>query len=223
MVTIQSTLADIVKQLPAAVEVMYKYKLGFLGESRVSLKDACVMKGLDTTVILNEILSIDPTKSAKCLHVDLWPTSFLVDFIITNHHSFVRTSLPKMIQQMTKVVRKHGELYAETVAILELLEDLDKAFAEHLEDEEKYLFSIAARQFDHNTIKQVVERNEVEHEAVGKKLQRLRVLTNEFQPPEGACGTHRAVYAGIKMLFEDTVQHQYLENAVLFPRLLAQL
>ena len=38
------------------------------------------------------------------------------------------------------------------------------------------------------------------------------------RPPQGACNTWRALYAGIAQLGDDLINHIHLENNVLFPR-----
>jgi regulator of cell morphogenesis and NO signaling len=56
-----------------------------------------------------------------------------------------------------------------------------------------------------------------EHESTGAALERLRTLTNGYQPPVEACNTYRALFAGLHDLEEDMHRHIHLENAVLFP------
>jgi regulator of cell morphogenesis and NO signaling len=45
-------------------------------------------------------------------------------------------------------------------------------------------------------------------------------LTNDFQPPEEACPTWKALYLGLEQLELDLMRHIHLENAVLFPKVL---
>ena len=49
-------------------------------------------------------------------------------------------------------------------------------------------------------------------------LEKLASMTNDATPPEGACNTWRALYAGIAQLGDDLINHIHLENNVLFPR-----
>lgn len=43
-------------------------------------------------------------------------------------------------------------------------------------------------------------------------------MTNDFTPPEGACGTYRLVYQRLEALESDLFEHIHLENNILFPR-----
>ena len=59
---------------------------------------------------------------------------------------------------------------------------------------------------------------ESEHAAAGDILKELRHITNDYTPPEGACGTYRLVYQRLEALESDTFEHIHLENNILFPR-----
>ena len=50
------------------------------------------------------------------------------------------------------------------------------------------------------------------------RFKALNALTNNANPPAGACNTWRALYAGIAQLNDDLINHIHLENNVLFPQ-----
>jgi regulator of cell morphogenesis and NO signaling len=57
-----------------------------------------------------------------------------------------------------------------------------------------------------------------EHIDHGVTLEKLAQMTNGATPPEAACNTWRALYAGIAQLNDDLINHIHLENNVLFPQ-----
>lgn len=59
-----------------------------------------------------------------------------------------------------------------------------------------------------------------EHDDHGASLRRLRELATDFVPPPEACATWRALYAGLRRLESELVEHIHLENNILFPRAL---
>ena len=59
-----------------------------------------------------------------------------------------------------------------------------------------------------------------DHEELGELLAFLADLTDDFVPPEGACSTWRALYAGCSKLDADLREHVHLENNILFRRFL---
>jgi regulator of cell morphogenesis and NO signaling len=62
-----------------------------------------------------------------------------------------------------------------------------------------------------------IMRMRIEHDEHGERLEKLPALTSEFAPPEGACTTWRALYAGCAKLDGDLREHIHLENNKLFP------
>lgn len=63
---------------------------------------------------------------------------------------------------------------------------------------------------------------ENEHSHAGNIIKELRKVTNDFTPPEDACGTYRLVYQRLEALESDLFQHIHLENSILFPRAIAK-
>jgi regulator of cell morphogenesis and NO signaling len=58
---------------------------------------------------------------------------------------------------------------------------------------------------------------EQEHESANRIMAELHSLTAGFVPPEWACATHIAFFAGLSEFEADLKQHVHLENDVLFP------
>ena len=59
------------------------------------------------------------------------------------------------------------------------------------------------------------------HESAGNALKRLRELTHDYEVPEDACNTWRALWHGLAALEGAMHEHIHLENNILFPRALA--
>ncbi|MCZ6753743.1 MAG: hemerythrin domain-containing protein [Gemmatimonadetes bacterium] len=55
---------------------------------------------------------------------------------------------------------------------------------------------------------------------MGADSSRLRQLTDQYLPPEGACNTWRALWAGLEDLEHQLHVHIHLESNILFPRAL---
>ena len=62
---------------------------------------------------------------------------------------------------------------------------------------------------------------EDEHTGAGEILFKIKDLTNDFNPPSGACNTFRALYAKLEEFQNDLFQHIHLENNILFPKAIA--
>lgn len=216
----EMSLADILRTAPAAVSVLHKHNLDFCCGGKESLADACAVKQLNTPAILEELEAIAIKQAGSSNHMELWDTQLLIDYTIQNHHRYLRNTLPMATEQMTQVVTKHGAKYPDSPAILELLADLSRLILVHLDEEESGVFKPSAVNDAPEQFLSEIAHHESEHEDVGSKLQRLRAITNDFTPPPDACTTHRAAYDTMRRLREDTMQHIFIENMILFPRLL---
>jgi regulator of cell morphogenesis and NO signaling len=219
MTTTQTSLADLARTYPGGTMILHRFGLDFCCGGGRSLEAACLAKGIDPADVLATLESSGLDDDGVALHLDLWDVDLLVRYIEQNHHAFLRQLLPTLQQQVAKVVTKHGERYPEIHAIAELVDDLAESLDTHMRDEETGIFSTVRAGGLQAGANDEVQRHEADHEAVGRKLDQLRMLTNDFTPPEGACNTHRSVYALLDRLVTDTMQHIFLENAVLFPKL----
>jgi regulator of cell morphogenesis and NO signaling len=59
---------------------------------------------------------------------------------------------------------------------------------------------------------------EQEHDHAGTLLNNIRMLSNEYTPPQEACTTYRLSFAALKAFELDLHQHVHLENNILFPK-----
>ena len=59
------------------------------------------------------------------------------------------------------------------------------------------------------------------YDAAAAALRRLRTLTGDYEVPDEACNTWRALWHGLADLERAMHQHIHLENNILFPRALA--
>lgn len=218
MTTTQSTLSDLARLYPGGTMILHRFGLDFCCGGGRSLESACMAKGIDPADVLRTLESSGLDDDGVALHLDLWDIDLLVRYIEQNHHAFLRQLLPTLQQQVTKVVTKHGERFPEIHAIAELVDDLAETLEVHMRDEENGVFLLVRNGDLQTGADEEVHRHEADHEAVGRKLDQLRMLTNDFTPPEGACNTHRSVYALLDRLVTDTMQHIFLENAILFPK-----
>lgn len=57
-----------------------------------------------------------------------------------------------------------------------------------------------------------------DHDHAGDALERMRTLTNGYQPPAGVCNTYRVMLEGLAAIERDMHQHVHKENNILFPR-----
>ncbi len=226
-----TTVSDIVRALPSASAVFLRNGIDYCCGGKRTLEEACTTASADLATVQQALNALSSSEGTASLHMDLWKTGFLVDYILHNHHDYVRSATPVIREKLAKVRTKHGERFPEIHSISELFDDLVQTLQGHLQDEEEMLFPHMRAWSDANdsgipfdvstfhTMRVEVSKHEMEHADVGKKLERMRSITNNFTPPVGACQTHQASYHLLHEFCDDLMQHVFIENAVLFSKL----
>jgi len=68
------------------------------------------------------------------------------------------------------------------------------------------------------SLKSLVDSTETEHEVVGKELEEIRKLSNNFTLPDDACASYSLLFRMLDELENDTHLHIHLENNILFSK-----
>jgi regulator of cell morphogenesis and NO signaling len=161
------------------------------------------------------------------LRPETWSSSFLVDFIVQNHHRFVRNAIPELQPFLDRVCEAHGNDCPELLHIREHFNDLADELTSHMEKEELVLFPAIKRLEAHNnedhplaaTIQAPVGAMEHEHMIAGDLIKNIRALSNNYTPPEFACPTFKITFKKLQEFDNDLMKHIHLENNILFERI----
>jgi regulator of cell morphogenesis and NO signaling len=216
--TTASTLADLATRHPAASRVFHRYGLDYCCGGRRSLAAVCSTRGLDPEAVLTAIA--DEESRADLPRWDTAPLPELVRFIVERYHQGLRSELPALISLAARVENRHAAAAECPRGLRDLLECLHERVLEHLEKEERVLFPMILDGTG-TRASGPMRVLEEEHDEHGRGLGRIRQLTNDFTPPDGACPTWRALYLRLAALEAELMDHVHLENHVLFPRALA--
>jgi len=159
-----------------------------------------------------------------------WQLDFLVDYIINNHHQYVRRMIPVISLHADKVASVHGKNHPETLRIADLFLAVREELEMHMMKEERILFPQIkqmvltekenSKYFDppFGPIQNPIRMMEYEHTSAGDALNQIRELSNNYSHPEDACNTFKALYSELKEFEEDLHKHIHLENNILFPK-----
>lgn len=211
--------------------VFKRFGIDFCCGGGRTVQAACDKKGVTYEELEQALLFAKPPRDGAHLPDPRgWDLGFLADFIVNVHHRYVRESLPVLLQFATKVARVHGDDQPELVEIAILVEELAEELEGHLAKEERVLFpfikelvaaqdrSVPPEPAPFGTVRVPIRAMEHEHDHAGTLMRRIRELSNDFTPPEGACATYRGLFAKLEEFEEDLHRHVHLENNVLFPR-----
>jgi len=221
------TVAQLAIAHPGALSVFTKYNIDYCCGGNRSLEEACHRIGLEPEVISAEIeANAGATDALSALKPDTWSSGLLVDFIVQNHHAYVRNATPELEALLDKVCSRHGNDSLELLKVREYFLDLSEELSAHMEKEEKVLFPLIKRLELHlnegtpleKVIQGPIAAMEDEHESAGDLIKQIRYLSNNYTPPDFACPTFKITYQRLKEFDQDLMRHIHLENNILFER-----
>ncbi len=212
------SLAALATRFAGAARVFQRHGLDYCCRGQMSLRDACMLRRLDTAVILGELRREQPTAA----DADRWheqPVPALIDHLLAHFHERHRQELPRLLELAGKVERVHAAHPKRPGGLAEHLRTVALELEQHMQKEEQILFPmLRAGHGSHAAVP--IQVMEAEHQDHGNNLARLRQLAHDFRAPADGCPTWRALYLGLEEFERDLMQHIHLENHVLFPRVL---
>ncbi len=218
MLDANQTLGHVATVHPTATLVFLRHGLKFCCSGEQKLGDACRAAGRDPDAVIAEIEAEGSTRAPA--RWDQKPLPDLIDFIVARYHESLRADLPALLDAARRVERVHAQRPDCPHGLASQLEQLDAELRQHLAKEEQVLFPTIRSGHAGAHVHMPVRVMMQEHDDHGAGLQRLRELSDDFNPPPQACATWRALYAGLAKLEAELMEHIHLENNVLFPRAL---
>ena len=205
-------VADIAANLPGATQVFRNHKIDFCCGGQVPLAEAVAARGEALAAIEAELAALE-TGVAEAPQ----SSEELIEHILERFHATHRAELPELVRLAARVEDRHAGNAAVPRGIHAALIELAEALEDHMQKEEQILFPLM-RDGGHPMITHPIGRMRHEHDEHGERLANLEALAHNFELPEEACSTWRALYTGVRKLIDDVHQHVHLENNVLFAR-----
>lgn len=226
------TLAEIVTRDHRTAAVLEKYQLDFCCKGKRSLTQACKEKGLSPVLLDEELQRAITNTNTSGISFHEMTLTALIDYIVINHHTFVRNTLPQIKLHLEKVAAKHGQRFPAMKEVFALFTKLDTELLQHLEKEELVLFPAIRKMElevtangikpDKLIVSAAIHLMESEHDEAGSIMARISKLTNAYQAPAEACNTFRLSLNELKSFESDLHRHVHLENNILFPKAVLQ-
>lgn len=212
------TVGEVVLTYPNAFNVLIRYNIDFCCGGKRSLKEACEKAGLNTDTIWDEIVHGIPSGNSHFIRFNTWDAPLLIDYVLQNHHAYVRKSIPQLQELLDKVCSVHGEDHIELIEVRDDFNDLADELLTHMQKEETILFPTIKGGFQNGSSLALEPINVMreEHERAGDLMKSIRQLTNHYTIPPDACPTYKLTYKKLEEFDQDLMQHIHLENNVLF-------
>ena len=228
-ITEENTVAEIVTDNIKTSDVFKKYGIDFCCGGGISIKKVCEKHHISFDELKNDLLKINES-TPKTYDFNSWNLTFLASHIENIHHTYVAENTLLIQQYAAKVAKVHGHHYKEVIEINDLFNEVAKELASHMKKEELILFpfiknlekaekeGVKVKTPHFGTVNNPINMMEDEHEHAGDILKEIKKLSNNYNPPEDACNTFKALYAKLDEFEQDLHQHIHLENNILFPK-----
>jgi regulator of cell morphogenesis and NO signaling len=215
-------------------DVFKKWGINYCCGGNLPLTQVCEASQLNENQIREDIdKAIKEVHISNSVQFEDWPIDFLVDYILFVHHAYLKQTLPALKNNVATYINSHKKKYPYLVAVLEAFEDLADAITEHLVEEEEIIFPYLKQiyythkrkeSYGHlfvRTLRKPLRKIiESDHFTIMSLLGQLRNVTNNYTFNSDACTNHQVLYHKLHELDMEMVQHKYLENEILFPKVM---
>lgn len=229
---ITSKIGEIVVEDYRTASVFKKYKIDFCCNGGRSLEEACAVKNMDATKLLEELQSVNKTATSETIDFNSWDLDLLIDYIEKKHHRYVNENIPVLLQYLDKLCKVHGAQHPELFTIHNEFQECAGALTAHMKKEELILFPFIKKMvkstLQHQgldspaftTVENPIQMMLHEHDIEGERFRRIAAASNDYTPPADACNTYKVTFNLLKAFEEDLHNHIHLENNILFPKAL---
>jgi len=229
MSTVQAeeTVGEMVARRPALSRVFEQAGIDYCCGGKRTLRQACKEKGLDVESVLAELEeSVAATQGEPLVNTAAMSLTELADHIEQTHHAYLRSEFPRLDWLTQKVASVHGEHEPRLRQIRQTFLEFAQELSNHMMKEEHVLFpmlrqleaSKSALAFHCGSLANPIGQMELEHLSASSALQTFRELSGDYNAPDWACNTFRAMLDALAHLERDMHQHVHKEENILFPR-----
>ncbi len=226
MLSVETTVSDLVVERPSRSRVFEALGIDYCCGGGAPLAEACAGAGLDPGEVIAELERREAGQAEDEAGLTSMGMGELVDHIVETHHAYLKEELPRLSFLVDKVANVHGGAHPELLELRGVFEGLRVELEEHTAKEERMLFP-ACRKLEgaetmpdlrFGTVKNPIAAMMREHVEAGGGLGRIRKLTWDYDLPKDACNTYRAMLDGLAELERDTHYHIFKEDSILFPK-----
>ncbi len=228
MISQETHVGDIVRSHFQTVKIFDNYQIDFCCGGKQSIREACEKQSLDPNEVIEKLEAAIKTP-ADAPEFDKMPLGELIQYILENHHSYVREQIPMISKFLVKIEEVHGNKHPEIKMINFHYNESVKQLTAHMEKEETVLFPFIEKlvmlksgeltpSWNKISAEETISSLIQEHENEGARFEEISRLTLSYQPPQGACNTFRAAYQNLQAFEKDLHRHVHLENNILFPK-----
>lgn len=223
------TLGQIAATDYRKAQVFRKYGLDFSFCGKKTLQEACAEKNISADTIQKKLYSACIQPLINSLNYNNWELDFMTDYIVSNHHQYIKELIAGIQELNKKVVKIHSSQYPQLNGITQAFQQLALEMGENMVKEEQILFpSIrflvqvkkgkVSASYLPRSVQQFISMLEAEHDSIGQHMKNIFLLTDKYTLPPNATSSLILLYKWLYAFENDVQQHVHLENNILFPK-----
>jgi regulator of cell morphogenesis and NO signaling len=227
-------LGDIIERDYRTAEILNSFAIDFVVNSEGTLQQACVDKGLDVSIVKSALSSATRNiQLSNSLPFDEWKVDFLIDYIINVHHEYIKRKLPKLLESVRHLGKTDVPKDVEVEKLKQTIADINNYLLPHMQNEETsvfpYLKQVTSAWYKRETygsllvrtLRKPVEKTLLkDHDSLKELMQKIRKITNNYKVADRVWMICNVLWNQLQEFDNDLVQHIYLENKVLFPKII---
>lgn len=222
------SIGEIVAEDYRTAQVFENHGIDYCCGGNVTLQAGCQEKGIDPAILVEEIEAVKKDKIDRSQDYASWEMSFLIDYIINVHHTYLKENTGQLTGYTRKIASVHGAHHPEVIEIASIFDKIADDLMEHLKTEEEDFFPAVKRieaagkagsapsADDMEKVRSSLETLIQEHEIVGDAIHEIRHLAKGYAIPDDVCNTFTVTYRKLKEFEDDLHKHVHLENNILF-------
>lgn len=144
-------------------------------------------------------------------------TGALIDHILSRYHEVHRAELANLQLLAEKIEAVHGGDLQLPKGLSQAIKNLWGELEDHMAKEEVILCPVM-RAGGTPGLEHPIAIMRGDHNNHAESIALILRITANLVPPDHACGSWRALYAGTAKFLDDLASHIALENEMLFPR-----
>jgi regulator of cell morphogenesis and NO signaling len=210
--------------------VLKKYELDYSFGGKHTLKEACEENGLSIAEVEYDLNAVNLQPRMYNLNYNEWAPDYLADFILANHHQYVRRFLLLLTEEFDNVSIKTQLDFPFISLVGEVFQRVATDMSAYMIEEEQVIFpyirflvqakksNLPSSLLPAGCMEHRMAMMEIEQKILGDNVEFIRKLCNNYTLPEGNSSSCMLLYQWLNDFDNDLQQHVHLENNILFPK-----
>lgn len=224
-------VSEIVQADHRTADIFREYGINYCCGGKMLLEEVCELKKIRFPEVVARLN--DARKRIflpNNIQFQNWKIEFLIEYITNIHHAYLKDALPTTEIGLLGFVSTHKKQSSDFERILIEFRNLYTLLSEEMREQEDILFPYI-KQIENayrrketygklfvRTLAKPLKKIKSEQHAPEDILEDIRAITSHYNFPDNACTNHQVIFHRLKELDNDIIQHKYLEDKILFPK-----